>query len=253
VKGGKIKVVVQNCLCAQDKSIKDGTSIPAGKYVRITIQDYGAGISEENLSKIFEPYFTTKTLGAEKGVGLGLSLVYSIIKRHNGYITVNSKSGLGATIDLYLVAEIDNSYTPRSVHTNTSPAQFTDEERILVMDDEEMIRNFVTSMFEHLGYKVDTVKNGQEAIDSYTSLLNRGKRYKLVILDLAITDGMGGKQTLEQLHARDSGVRAVVSSGYSNDPVVENYSDFGFIGALSKPYTITEAKNLLARISHQQR
>jgi signal transduction histidine kinase/CheY-like chemotaxis protein len=244
---GRLDIRVENILQAADGG-QDTHPVPKGKYVKLRIQDIGRGIAEEILPKIYEPYFSTKNRGPQKGMGMGLAIVYSIVKRHNGHIFVQSRLNVGTTVDIYLPAE---DIAPASHHRQTiNPPcpRLTDTQRILLMDDEEMIQQLAMDLFAYLGYPVDVVSDGREAIARYSAMLDAGKRYLLVILDLTVVGGMGGVPAVTQLMQMDKAVRAIVSSGYSDDPVVTDFRKHGFVGVLAKPYTIGELQKLLNRI-----
>lgn len=237
--GGTITIAGKNATIAANNS----RNIKPGRYIHISIKDEGCGISEENVSKIFDPYFTTK----EKGSGLGLATSYSIIKKHDGYIFVDSVEGSGTTFHIYLPASKkqakQHSSSQHQVSQNDKP--HTGKGRILVMDDEEMIRQIVGRLLEHLGYTTCFAVDGQEAIRMYEQALNEGVPYDAVIMDLTIPGGMGGKEAINLLRDIDPDIRAVVSSGYSNDPVMANYRDYGFSGIARKPFDIREISAVL--------
>jgi PAS domain S-box-containing protein len=211
-----------------------------GRYVLVEISDQGEGIDEANLPRIFDPYYTTKP----KGSGLGLPTCYSIIKRHSGHIDVASKVGEGTVFSIYLPAT--------SGETTSAPEDSTEatsrSARLLVMDDEEPIRRVVTAMLEVIGHSADSAADGEQALRMYHEAMEAGNAYDVVILDLTIPGGMGGRETIEKLRELDPKVRALVSSGYSNDPVVASFTDFGFHGVVSKPYQVKELQAEISRI-----
>jgi CheY-like chemotaxis protein len=216
---------------------KQGLVMNQGEYVRIVIQDNGVGIPAENIGKIFDPYFTTK----EQGSGLGLATSHSIIKKHGGYISVESSQGKGTVFSIYLPAS-SRSEEPKQLN-----GKFTSQGigKILVMDDEDMIREITGELLQNLGYHVEFAKNGSEAIDLYRSAQDLGKPFDAVILDLTVPGGMGGKETISELLAIDTNVKAIVSSGYSNDPIVAEFEKYGFRGVIIKPYHLTELSQTL--------
>lgn len=221
----------------------ESTSLPLrpGRYVHIAVEDTGCGIAPEHLSKIFDPYFTTK----ENGNGLGLATAYAIIKKHEGCITVESRAGEGATFHIYLPA------------SDTAPIRSTETQifvkpgagRILVMDDELPIRDLARASLTRLGYEVDTAEHGNEALQKYETARTEGRPYTAVIMDLTVPGGMGGKETIQRLLAIDPQVRAIVSSGYSHDPVMADYRSFGFSAVVEKPYKIESLAKALASIT----
>ncbi len=225
--GGVITVTVEN-IVLQDRAI---AALRAGVYVKITIRDEGTGIPDEHLTKIFDPYFTTK----QQGSGLGLASVYSIIKKHDGHITVASKPGQGAAFHVYLPAS-------QSVSTVQPAAPacpvVAGQGRILIMDDEQLVRDVSGEMLKELGYGVDFARNGAQAVEMYQQAQEAKTPFHVVIMDLTIQGGMGGKDAIVHLLAFDPDVKAIVASGYSNDPVMAEYKKFGFKAVIIKPYTI---------------
>ena len=208
-----------------------------GRYVKITVHDQGCGISAEIRPNIFDPYFTTK----EHGSGLGLATAYAIITKHDGFITVESEVGAGATFVMYL---------PGSQH-DVMPAQdipdtpLVGSGRILVVDDEEAIRDLLSTMLTRIGYEVDCVRDGAEAIDVYQNAQAEGRPYTAVILDITIPGGMGGLEALAPLRAIDPQAKVLISSGYANNPVMANFQQYGFNGVIAKPYTVQRIHDVL--------
>jgi len=253
---GQISQVVNNLIINADQAMPDGgiilvtaenalvgpgelPTIPAGNYVKLSVRDGGCGIPEANLDKIFDPYFTTKP----KGTGLGLATVYSIIRKHGGLITVDSTLGKGTTFHVYLPAS-DSEAGPE-----VSPAQHVTKGtgRILVMDDEEVIREVACEILGHLGYEAVSCRNGEEALNIYDKAMGASP-FTAVLMDLTIPGGMGGKETMKRLLQIDPRVKGIVSSGYSNDPVLANYREYGFHGVVMKPYDIAELGNVLHQV-----
>jgi len=226
--GGIMRITAENVLVHK----KDNLPLQEGRYLNITISDQGHGIPRKLFPKIFDPYFTTK----QKGSGLGLAVVYSIIKNHSGYINVESELGAGTTFTIYLPA------SPQHMQKKKVSADkiFTGKGRILVMDDNKMVRDVLRDILKYLGYKVDFSKDGAEAIEMYRKALETEQPFDVVILDLTVPGGMGGKETLQELLTIDPEVKAIVSSGYSNDPVMAHYKEYGFIDVMTKPYKSTE-------------
>lgn len=242
-KGGTIFVKAEN-IEFSEKNNGNWLSIPNGQYVKITFFDQGTGISRKNLHAIFDPYFSTKKKGARKGMGFGLPISHSIIKKHGGYIHVDSELGKGTKVSIYLPASAIQIPSPKPQKSG-SPSK---NRRILVMDDEKMIRDIVSQMIEYLGYEIESADNGQQALEIYTKAMDSGRPFGAVILDLTVPGGLGGKETLSKLLKIDPDVRAIVSSGYSNDEIIENYKQEGFKNRIAKPYQIKELENVLKEV-----
>jgi len=237
--GGSIVVSAENTRFRTGKGI---TSIRPGKYVKLTVKDQGMGVPEENLDKIFDPYFTTK----EMGNGLGLATAYSIVDKHGGYIKANSNSGEGTTITIFLPATGKSKTLKKPEEDEYSELQGG---KILVMDDEETVLEVVSEMLLSLGYSVETALDGVEAIEKYQAANERDDAFSLVIIDLTIPGGMGGVETTKKLREIDEEVKVIVSSGYSNDPVMANYEDHGFDAKVAKPYDMKKLSTALAQIT----
>ena len=239
--GGRINILARNV------EIKTGNEmmLKPGSYIQITIQDTGFGIAKESLGKLFDPYFSTK----HEGSGLGLSVALSIIEKHHGKITVDSKPGKGTSFYIYLPAS-EKSPDKREADT---PPLFTGRGRILVMDDEDFIRDISIQMLSEMGFDVETARDGNEAINRYSEALAAGRPFDAVIMDLTVPGGMGGKETINKLAALDENVNAIVSSGYSNDPVMADYRSYGFKGAIKKPYMMQDMSQALEILFRAER
>jgi two-component system, cell cycle sensor histidine kinase and response regulator CckA len=224
-RNGNVSIVAKN------RALDCSSLLPvcAGRYVEISIADNGPGISEENLSKIFDPFFTTKP----KGMGLGLATCHSIAKAHGGYISVESQPGKGTTFKVYIPA------TDKSVPQVADALPSADAVaggKVLLMDDEAFLREIGAEILVAAGFEAVTVENGEQTIEFYQQAMATGKKFDIVILDLTIVNGMGGTETLARLLEIDPGVKALVCSGYSDDPVMAEPAKYGFSGALRKPY-----------------
>jgi CheY-like chemotaxis protein len=254
---GQISQVIHNLIINADQAMPEGgiigvnaenfivridTTLPLqkGNYVKISIKDQGIGIPKEYLSKIFDPYFSTK----QKGSGLGLTVAYSIIKNHEGYITVDSEMGAGTTFSIYLPA----STKQIQIEKIKEIKPIFGKGKILVMDDEEIIRDALGEILTTLEYQVNFAKNGEEAIALYKQAKEVNEPFDAVIMDLTIRGGMGGKEAIKKLLEIDSSVKAIVSSGYSTDPVMADYQNYGFSGVVAKPYNIQELSKTLHKI-----
>lgn len=241
--GGTLAVTARN------ETLVDGNvlALPAGEYVSLSLADEGCGISPENLKKIFDPYFTTKS----SGTGLGLASVYSIVRKHGGHIDVHSAIDKGSTFTLYFPST-GKAFSSIQTAETAPVAKTRSGTTILVMDDDEMIRELTISILEHFGYRVETCEHGEEAISLYRTARLEGEPYSAVILDLTIPGGMGGKDVAQHILSIDPSAKLIVSSGYSNDPVVANYRQFGFSGMVTKPYRADELRNVLSSLLSSQ-
>jgi len=215
-------------------------SLAEGKYVAIAVADQGAGIAPDHLSRVFDPYFTTK----EEGSGLGLAVCYSIAKNHGGTIAVRSEPGRGATFTVYLPA----SEVPLPPGGEVRAGIVRGRGRVLVMDDEELVRNAAGAILTELGFEVALARDGREAIDEYRRAHREGAPYDVVIMDLTVPGGMGGRDAMAELIAYDPQATAIVSSGYHQDPVMANFRDHGFRDVIAKPYNAEELSRTLARV-----
>jgi len=224
---------------------KDTLNLKDGKYVKISIEDQGSGIPEENLIKIFDPYFSTKEMGTQKGMGLGLAVSDSIVKQHDGLITVKSELGTGTILSIYLPASEKEIVEAAPVKKPVPEKLVTQGEKILVMDDEEVIRDVCNALLTRLGYEAEVAVEGVEAIEMYRKAMESAKPFDMVILDLTNKVGIGGAETMVNLLEIDPDVKAIVASGYSNDPIMSNFREHGFRTALPKPFNLDQLKTAL--------
>ncbi len=237
--GGTIEVACANI----DSSVPPELFLPeTGKYIKIAISDNGIGIPENMIDKIFDPYFTTK----QEGSGLGLAITHSIISKHNGSISVQSKTGLGTTFTLYLPAAERPPETqqkpPETMNTGMGKA------RIMIMDDDEMVQDVAQAMLTRMGHEVILAGNGAEAIEIYQRQNSSGQAVDIIIMDLTIPGGMGGKEAVEKILAIDPKAKVIVSSGYSNDPIMAHCQEYGFVAAIGKPFQMQKIINTINRI-----
>jgi PAS domain S-box-containing protein len=236
--GGILRVQAENVeLVTHSVSL----GLDAGRWVKISLQDQGIGIPEEYLKKIFDPYFTTKP----KGSGLGLATAYSIVKNHHGIIAVDSKPGEGSTFTICLPASKHELLATTDAPVPMAPAGHG---RVLILDDEEAICMLVTCALEDLGYSVTETNDGKDAIAAYERAMQDGTPYDLFISDLTIPGGMGGQETIKRLLEIDPDIRAIVSSGYANDPVMSRFQEYGFSGMIAKPYEIDALGRKVAEV-----
>ena len=234
--GGTVRIRARN------REVKEGevTLLPAGRYLKITIADRGLGVQEEFVSKVFDPYFTTKPAAS----GLGLAISYSIVKKHGGLLQLESTSPEGSTFAFFLpAAPVSGDHASRPLER---VFQFN-HQRVLVMDDEAAIRELTSQLLSTLGYEVTAVPDGLEAIRLYERALRRGEHFQAVILDATVRGGLGGVATIERLRGMDPQVNAIICSGYSDEAALSEFLAYGFRGALPKPFTRNELADALQR------
>lgn len=257
---GQMSQVIQNLVINARESMPGGGTLTAslenitvdaksalplnkGDYIKLTIADEGAGIPKEQLPLIFDPYFTTK----EKGSGLGLATVYSIIKRHHGHITAESVPGSGTIFYIYLPMS-KNEYASAAESPEASAVSNITNKKILVMDDEQSIRELAGDILSSFGHRVDFAAEGKQAINLYKSAMESGQPYDAVIMDLTTPGGMGGKEAIKALAGLDPNIKGIVSSGYSDDPVMSEFREYGFKGVVTKPYSADNLISVLSRV-----
>ncbi len=233
---GVIHITAKNVLVSEP----DGPPVAPGRYIKIGIRDEGTGIARTQLGKIFDPFYTTKP----KASGLGLTAAYWIVQKHQGHLAIESEVGVGTQAWLYLPAAF---IEPASKTSSVGPVG-----RILVMDDEPTIRHFAERVLKHLDYEVVTVNDGAAAVTEYRAARDGGRPFALVILDLIVPGGKGGKETMVELRALDPDVCAIVSSGYSSDPVMARFREFGFYSSLGKPYDTVELCRTVTEVLAQR-
>ncbi len=243
-KGGTIKVSAENT------NVEATSSLPLkeGKYVRISIEDQGMGISQEHLQKIFDPFFTTK----QKGSGLGLATAYSIIKKHNGHISVESTMEVGTTFHIYLPASgkkaVEKPVLSKVKEKDMKKMPTIGQGKVLLMDDEDVIRDVISEHLKRLGYEAETAEDGSAAIELYKRAMESGKPFDAVIMDLTIPGTIGGEEVIKKLLKIDHKVKAIVSSGYADNPIMSNFRKYGFSGVIAKPYEIHELNEVLQEV-----
>jgi signal transduction histidine kinase/ActR/RegA family two-component response regulator len=231
--GGNIEVRAENISLANDPD-------DSGPWVRISIRDNGRGIAPDVLQRIFDPYFTTKP----GGTGLGLATAYAIVVKHGGHISAESTLGVGTLFTIHLPAslELPLAEAPATVASQTGT------ERLLVMDDDEALRILFKAVLNKLGYDVQTARDGAEAIALYETAKAAGGGFDAVLLDLTVTGGMGGMEAAGKLKELDPAVKLIVSSGYSEAPVMSHFADYGFDAVILKPWTVKEMSEVLRKV-----
>lgn len=257
---GQIGQVIQNIILNADQAMPEGGVIEVtarnvslkdrevallkkGKYIKITLKDEGVGIDVQYHQKVFDPYFTTKS----KGSGLGLSVVYSIINKHNGAVTVDSELGKGSVFTIYLPAS-GKKEKQREAIIPGQPIKKNVSGFVLLMDDDPQVREIGSLMIEAIGIKVQCAADGKEALELYKKAKQAGRQFDVVIMDLTVPGGMGGKTAVKKLLALDPAAKVVVASGYSNDPVMANYKKYGFVDMLPKPLVLEDLTAMLTRL-----
>ncbi len=231
--GGTITLKAENVTLENNLAVFKAS----GDYIKITIADEGPGIKSKDIAKIFDPYFTTK----KDGHGLGLAISYSIIRRHEGHITVTSTPARGTEFIVYLPATFKKEDQGKKEFTSID----TSPRKALVMDDEKAILDITEKMLNRLGVKIVGTLNGEEAVEIYRQALSQGAPFDFCIMDLTVPGGMGGRETLEKIKEIDPDAKAVVSSGYANDAVMVKPENYGFIRAIVKPYQLTDLQQIL--------
>lgn len=246
---GQISQVVNNLVINADQAMPDGGMIiircentvlspgthpllKAGKYTKVTIQDSGVGIPKEHMVKIFDPYFTTK----QRGSGLGLATVYAIIQKHGGHISVESELGVGTVFTIFLPASAAERVEKNAEESGLKKGKG----KVLLLDDDEDNRQTVGDALKLLGYTFVGVEEGSRAIEAYQEAMLAGEPFNAVIVDLTIPGGMGGQETMKHLLKMDPGVKAIVSSGYSNDSIMADCRKSGFSAVLAKPFRLRQ-------------
>ncbi len=232
------------CLTVSGKNItladNNHTGLNAGQFLLLTFSDQGHGISRQEQEKIFDPYFSSK----ETGSGLGLAVAYAIMKKHDGLITVDSVPDMGATFSLYLPAAPEQ----QNREDQELYGRSGDGGTILIMDDEDIIREVAAEMLNYLGYTSRSAENGEQTLTLYQEALDNGKPFDAVLMDLTIPGGMGGRETMAKLLELDPNARGIASSGYANDPIMAHFADYGFSAVVPKPYRLEELRKSLAQV-----
>ncbi len=234
--GGVIKVKVQNAILNETEV----TTLKKGKYVKVSVLDQGSGIPEKNINKVFDPFFSTKEIGR----GMGLTTAYSIIKKHEGDIVVDSDGKSRTEVIFYIPALLKKEKI--NVHTIAEPVPVNG--RILVVDDERIVRKVATKILEKIGYNAESAKNAEEGIDMYLDAMQAGRKFDIVIMDLTMPGGMDGTEATGKILEIDPSAKIIVSSGYSTDPMMVEYGNYGFCSFLTKPYSVKDIKETISGV-----
>ncbi len=238
--GGTIRI---ECANIDNGAVEPFPDMPGKKYVKISLCDTGTGISPENRDKIFDPFYSTK----EKGSGLGLAICHSIVTKHQGRIFVESTPNIGTTFTIYLPASVAGKESMQGMDMKENGDRQRPA-RILVMDDEELVKKVIKSQLEYLGHTVFFAGDGREAVDQYQELLGTERKIDCVIMDLTIPGGIGGREAVQDILAIDPDAKVIVASGYFNDPVMADYREHGFMAAVSKPFNLDELRRAIASV-----
>lgn len=236
--GGALYITAKNIKLPRDGALQ----LPAGNYIEISIRDTGIGIAPEHLQKIFEPYFTTK----QQGSGLGLTSAYSIIKNHGGSLSVESCLNEGSTFRIYLPA---SKKTAKGEKKMTARQSTQAGGKVLIMDDDEIIRKMLKNMLNLAGYEAEVAVDGAEALVKYKQAMDENNPFNAVIMDLTVPGGMGGKETIKELLEIDPEAAVIVSSGYATDPIMSEYKKYGFKAVIAKPYSIGQLQNTITSVT----
>ncbi len=245
--GGIIRIMAENF-------VHNGNDLPlpAGDFVKLIISDRGCGIEPDNLEMIFDPYFTT----GQCGHGMGLSITHSVIKKHGGHILAQSEPGVGTTMTIYLPAlkdgktvEAQGGGAVGTPAVAAMPAAAGRTLKVLVMDDEDSLRDLALVALAYDGHEGVAARDGREALDIYQKQMDAGAPFDVVIMDLTIPGGMGGEEAIGKLLAIDSAARVIVASGYANDPVMAAYRDYGFCGMLKKPFQLSDLMRVVREVA----
>lgn len=255
--GGTLSVSIENMPLSADRNNEPALQ-EGGEYIRISFRDQGRGIAESDLPNVFDPYFSTQDRGSQKGMGLGLTIAYSTVKSHDGHMEIHSAPGEGTEVVLYLPALPSLPPEPQPPGRETRPVSSKPlssrkTKRILVMDDEEMVRGLARTMLNRLGYdQVGLAPHGDDAIHQYVQAREKGNPFDLVILDLTVKGGKGGQETIRILRDMAPEIRAVVASGYLSETEEGLPEQAGFDAALSKPYTLKQLRDILEKLMGEE-
>ncbi len=258
--GGTITLKAENVIIRKGQGFPN-LPVGPGPYLKISVSDRGVGIPPSNIGKVFDPYFSTKETGSQKGMGLGLAIAHAIVDKHDGHVAIHSRPKTGTRVEIFLPAHPPGDLAavkprfpsgkemePSLKRGESSTATEEGGKRILLMDDEEMLRDLARQMLKRLGYEAVVAKDGREAILAYEEAMASGNYFNAVILDLTVKGGMGGRETFKALRRLDPEVRAIVSSGYYSDPVLTSYEKHGFCDAIPKPYRKDDLERVLKRV-----
>ncbi|HEY8933272.1 MAG TPA: ATP-binding protein [Rariglobus sp.] len=238
--GGTVRLQAENEIIDATR----GLDLPPGDYVHIHVSDEGPGIDPDTLPKVFDPYFSTKARGPQKGMGLGLTICHAVVKKHGGLISIDSHPGRGTSVHCHLPA----SQLPPPAPAVPPPIEPVSSKRILVMEDEQALREIMAQTLARIGYTAELAKDGQEAVARYEEARNSGHPFAAVLLDLTVRGGMGGSETMKALCQRDPSVRGVLMTGYNHEVTLRDHAVHGFKAALAKPFSVDSLRQTLAEV-----
>jgi PAS domain S-box-containing protein len=239
--GGVVTISAENVV-EGDRRWENGLPVEPRRYVRVSIADKGIGIPKEHLSRIFDPYFSTK----QRGSGLGLATTYSIVKNHGGFLAVDSQLGRGTTVQINFPAAGSRVVEEQpEEHPDTTVHISDNRHRVLIMDDQASIRTLAANMLETLGYDTEVVEGGSAAVERFQRALESGHPFDVVLLDLSVPGDLGGREAIDRLGSLDPGVKTILMSGFAQDPVVTQFRSFGFNAVITKPFTLQELSTTL--------
>ena len=238
--GGTVRLQADNEIIDATR----GLDLPPGDYLHIRVSDEGHGIAADTLHKVFDPYFSTKERGPQKGMGLGLTICHAVIQKHGGLISIDSHPGRGTTVNCYLPA----SQLPAPAPEPAPVIEPVSSKKILVMEDEQVLREIMAQTLARIGYSAELAKDGQEAVARYEEARNSGQPFAAVLLDLTVRGGMGGSETMKALCLRDPSVRGVLMTGYNHEVTLRDHALHGFKAALAKPFSVDSLRQTLAEV-----
>ncbi|MDQ1350700.1 MAG: two-component system, cell cycle sensor histidine kinase and response regulator CckA, partial [Acidobacteriota bacterium] len=231
-----------------EQTDSDSRQLKPGRYVKVTIEDRGVGIPPEHLGMVFDPYFSTKDKGSQRGMGLGLAICYSIVTKHEGSIKIESQPGKGTVVEVYLPAFNETEEVSADFGKEEAAAKETVEPRLMVVMDEPNLLDVTVRMLARIGYRVDAFKESGRALEAYKNAKKEGQSFAVVLVDVVINKEVGGRHFFHQLHQFDPQVKAIAISGYLDSSTISELKKEGFLEILLKPYRLKELEEILTEI-----